>query len=82
MQKSRASKLAKTINYFANEYGKEIWEANFHVYFEKEWCVEVELANGAFRHELNALMMVINSTIAASCHQRIDNNGEIIWAIW
>lgn len=82
MQKSEATKLAKVINYFASVYRKEIWQANPRLYFEKEWCIEVELTNTAFRHELNALMMVINSTIVADCHQRIDNNGEIIWAIW
>lgn len=82
MTKAKATKLEKIINYFANEWPTDVWEAKLHPYFEKEWKIEVKLNNSAYRHELNALMMVINNNVTSSVYQQMDDEGEIIWKIW
>ena len=82
MQKSKAIKLEKIINYFANEWSTNVWEAKLDLYFEKEWKIAVKLNNSAYRHELNALMMLINNNVTSSVYQEVDDEGEIIWKIW
>ena len=82
MTKSKATKLAKIINYFANEWPNNVWEAELHTYYEKEYKVIVKLNNSAYRHELNALMMVINNNVTSSVYQEVDDEGEIIWKVW
>lgn len=82
MTKSKATKLTKIINYFANEWPDNVWEAELHTYFEKEYKVMVKLNKAAYRHELNALMLVINNNVTSSVYQEVDDKGEIVWKIW
>lgn len=82
MQKIKAKRLENVINYFANEFTNNVWEAELQHHFEKDWKVEVRLNNSAYRHELNALMMLVNSTITVSVFQEVDDNKQIVWKIW
>lgn len=82
MTKAKATKLEKIINYFANEWPTNVWEAKMQIHFEKEWEVRVYLNNNAYRHELNALMMLVNSNVTVAVYQEVDNNKKIFWRIW
>lgn len=82
MQKSKATKLAKVINYFANEWRTNAWEAELHPHFENKWKIVVKINNSAYRHELNALMMVINNNVTSAVYQEANDKGEIVWQIW
>lgn len=82
MTKSKATELAKVINYFAAGYQGEVWQAEIYPGKEEDWKVEVKVRRLAFKHELNALMMVVDNTRFTSCSQRVDDNGELIWRIW
>lgn len=82
MNKMEAAKLAKVINYFANEMRDNVWEAEVKAHFTKNWVVKVHLNNTAYRHELNALMMIVDNTITASVFQEVDKENQIIWRAW
>ena len=82
MQKSKAKELVKIINYFANEMAKNVWEAETEVHYKTDWEIKVYLKNSAYRHELSALMMLINSTITVSVFQEVDDSKLIFWRIW
>lgn len=82
MQKSKATKLAKIINYFANEWQTDLWEAEVSKFSGKEWQIKIKIKNSAYLSELHALMMVISYTITPSVYQRVDENNEIYWKLW
>lgn len=82
MQKSEATKLANVINYFTKGFQGEVWQAEVHPCYEKEWKVVVKIRSRAFRHEINALMMVVENTRFTSCRQGVDDEGEIVWKVW
>lgn len=82
MQKSEATKLANVINYFAKGFQGEVWQAEVHPYMGKEWKVVVKVKNSVFRHEINALMLVVENTRFTSCRQVVDDEGDIVWKVW
>ena len=82
MTESNATRLANVINYFNEGFQDEIWQAEIHPYMGKEWKIVVREKSAAYKHELNALMMVIQSTMFTSCNQVGVDEGEIIGKIW
>ena len=82
MTKSEATKLASVINYFTKGYQGEVWQAEIRPYYKKEWEVTAKLKSSAFKHELNAIMLVVENTRFTSCKQAVNIDGEIVWKIW
>lgn len=82
MTESDATRIANVINYFNEGYQNVVWKAEIKPDMGKEWKVVVRKENRAFKHELNALMMVIQSTMFTTCNQIVDDDGEIVWRIW
>ena len=82
MTEEKAKKLVEVLNFFSNENYCYCWESEASNYFEKEWKVEVRLTNSAYRHELNALMMLINNNVTSAVYPEVDDNQKIYWKIW
>lgn len=70
------------MEYLKAERGSRLFEISVQEDTSLGTIVKVYNSNKVYRHEVNALMSVIDNLTSVVAEQSIDNKGRYIWRLW
>ncbi len=70
------------MEYLKAERGSRLFEISVQETKSLGTILDVYSANKVYRHEVNALMSVIDNLTSVVAEQSIDNKGRYIWRLW
>ena len=82
MRTNDADKIIEFMEYLKTVRGPRLFEISVQEDTSLGTIVNVFNANKVYRHEVNALMSVIDNLTCVVAEQSIDNKGRYIWRLW
>lgn len=82
MRTKDAEKIIEFMEYLKAERGSRLFEISVQETTSLGTIINVYNSNKVYRHEVNALMSVIDNLTSVVAEQSIDNKGRYIWRLW
>ena len=82
MRTKDAEKIIEFMEYLKAERGSRLFEISVQETKSLGTIINVYNSNKVYRHEVNALMSVIDKLTSVVAEQSIDNKGRYIWRLW